>query len=96
VKKDNNRFSRGLLPRYRPSEITSCRGCLIFFILPGEPYSPNGKDTWTIMPESTQIFSRKCLLEVPRFTKKILGSYLPAKIEKIFNHCTSMKFLNNF
>jgi hypothetical protein len=50
------------------------------------------------MPQSMQIFSRKCLSGLSRFAKKINRSYLPSKIEKkiqfLQKHDTLEKLLN--
>jgi hypothetical protein len=75
-KNDNNRFS-GVCSHIQ--EIYSYRRCFTFFLFLGNPTARTGKDTWTIMPQSMQIFSRKCLLRVSRFAKKILGFIIAAK-----------------
>jgi hypothetical protein len=63
--------SVGSAPHMR--EIYSYPRCLPFFLFFRNPTARTGIATWTIMPQSTQIFSRKCLLGVSRFAKKILG-----------------------
>jgi hypothetical protein len=42
--------------------------------------------TWTIMPQSTQLFSRKCLFGVSRFAKNFRG-YIPPKLKISVNCC---------
>jgi hypothetical protein len=66
--------SVGSAPHIR--EIYSYQKCLPFFYsstrLQPEREQPAGPNR-TIMPQSTQIFSRKCLLGVSIFAKKFLG-----------------------
>jgi hypothetical protein len=53
--------SVGSAPHIR--EIYSYQKCLPFFFLFFDtPTARTGIVSWTIMPQSTQIFSRKCLL----------------------------------
>jgi hypothetical protein len=84
----------GSAPHIR--EIYSYRRCLPFFSFLGKHTARMGMATWTIKPQSTQIFSRKCLLRVPRFAKTNLGVIFAPKIETSLKHCTNMKFLHNF
>jgi hypothetical protein len=56
---------------------------LSFLLFLGEPAARTAIATCTIMPQSTQIFSRKCLLGVSRVANKILGVKFASKV-KIF------------
>jgi hypothetical protein len=58
-------------------------GVYLLFILP-EPYSPNGKRHLDHNASIDADFLKEVPFGVSRFAKKILGSYLPPKIEKNF------------
>jgi hypothetical protein len=90
--------SVGSVPHMREIYSYPMNACLPFLLF-RTPIARTGTSaTWTIMPQSTQIFSGKCLcanLEVSRFVKKILGVFFASKLKKIVNCCKSMNILNN-
>jgi hypothetical protein len=63
--------SVGSAPHIR--EIYSYHKCLPFFLFFDKPTARTGIASWTTVPQSAQIFSRKCLLRVWIFAKKVLG-----------------------
>jgi hypothetical protein len=63
---------------------TVTRGVYLFFFR--TPTARTGIATWTIMPQSTQIFSRKCPFGY-RDLQKIFRAIFAPKIEKILNSC---------
>jgi hypothetical protein len=86
--------SVGSAPHIR--EIYSYQKCLPFFFL-RHAYSPNGNSQL----DHNASIDADFLKEVPfgglDICKEIFrGHICPQKLKKIFNHCTSMKFLNNF
>jgi hypothetical protein len=97
AKNYNNRFSGVCSPYTWNMQLVNKSVYLFFVLFFDTPTARTGIATWTIMLQSTQIFSRSmCLLGVWIFAKKFLGVIFAPKNWKNFHHCTNMKFLNNF
>jgi hypothetical protein len=73
--------SLGSAPHKR--EISSSpRNAVYLIIFLRTPTARTGIATWTKLSQSTQIFSRKCLLGDSRFAKKFLGVIFAPKLKR--------------
>jgi hypothetical protein len=83
VKNYNNRFS-GVFSPYRWNIRLRRVFTFFFFLFFDKPTDRTRLPIWTILPQSTQIFSRKCLLGVWIFAKNYLGVIFAPKNWKNF------------
>jgi hypothetical protein len=87
--------SVGSAPHIR--EIYSYRRCLPFFFILPDPYSPNGNSHLDHNASIDADFLKVVPFGGVEICKEnFRGHICPQKLKKNFNHCTNMKFLNNF
>jgi hypothetical protein len=92
--KNDNNVSVGSAPHIR--EIYSYRRSLPFLFILRQAYSPNGNSHLDQNASIDADFLQEVPFGVSIFAKKFLGViFASKKMKNCFNHCTSMKFLNN-
>jgi hypothetical protein len=79
-------------------EIYGYEECLpFFFFILRQAYRPNKNTNLDHIASIDADFLKEVPFGGLNICKKIFrGHICPQKLKKIFNHCTSMKFLNNF